>query len=184
MNLYEPPLASALIVSIHPTQRITNDAQQCDSLILKDGGVLLVKIKEIGLKDIRYKLCDFEEGPDYLVEKTRVASIHYANGKQETFNEAAPINAQKNKASATPPNSKKTENNTMAALSLSFGILGIYPLIFIGSILGIIFGVIAMNEIKSEPGRYKNETMAKVGMALSFTGLIFWMAIIVLVLLM
>lgn len=153
-----------------------SDAKSCDSLLLKDGSVIEVKIKEIGTKDIRYKLCDFQEGPDYLVEKFKVSSIRYSNGRRELFNESTPPQVQNRTNDTAAP--KGIEKSTNASLALSFGILGIYPMVFIGSIIGIIFGVIAMNEFNKSPGRYSNEKMGKVGLGLSIGGIILWVMLI------
>lgn len=154
------------------------DGELCDSLFLKDGTVIEVKIKEIGTKDIRYKLCDFQDGPDYLVEKFRVASVRYSNGMLERFNEPPPPVVSKK---PTPGNSsipKGEEKNSNAANALTWGILGIYPLWIFGSIIGLIFGLIAMNQIKMNPGRYNNETAAKVGLGLSIGALVLWFFLI------
>ncbi len=154
------------------------DAEMCDSLFLKDGTVIEVKIKEIGTKDIRYKLCDFQDGPDYLVEKFRVASVRYSNGMLERFNEPPPPVVSKK---PTPGNSsipKGEEKNSNAANALTWGILGIYPLWIFGSIVGLIFGLIAMNQIKMNPGRYNNEISAKVGLGLSIGALVLWFFLI------
>jgi hypothetical protein len=169
----------ASVSNIPSTGRNYLDAEPCDSLFLKDGSVLEVVVKEINPKDIRYKLCDFQDGPDYLVEKFRIEAIHYKNGKIELFNEPTPPPLPKNKPyEASKP--KGNEKSTNAALSLSFGILGIYPLIFLGSLIGIVFGVLALNDFKKFPGRYSNEISAKAGIGLSLAGLVFWFAIILL----
>lgn len=174
------PWASADTKALPKTK--PSDAERCDSLFLKDGSVLEVKIKEIGTKDIRYKICDFQEGPDYLVEKFRVSSIRFSNGTRELFKESTPPQAKNRTNEAAAP--KGIEKSTNAALALSFGILGIYPLVLIGSVIGIIFGVLALDEFKKSPGRYSNENIGKVGLGLSIGGIVFWVFLIFLFLLL
>ncbi|MCU0361706.1 MAG: hypothetical protein MUF75_13535, partial [Bacteroidia bacterium] len=142
------------------------DGEPCDSLFLKDGSVLEVMVKEINPKDIRYKLCDFSDGPDYLVEKFRIEAIHYKNGKIELFNEPTPPPLPKNK----PYEASKPKGNE--------NILGIYPLIFLGSFIGIVFGLLALNDFKKFPGRYSNELSAKAGIGLSIAAFLFWLFIV------
>jgi hypothetical protein len=71
-------------------------------------------------------------------------------------------------------NDKDKNTNPFSTLSLVFSILGFYPLIILGSILGLIFGAIAKNEIKSEPNKYnkKSENFARAGVIISAIGLI------------
>jgi hypothetical protein len=174
------PLKDDVLASVSSLLNIGRnhlDGEPCDSLFLKDGSVLEVMVKEINPKDIRYKLCDFSDGPDYLVEKFRIEAIHYKNGKIELFNEPTPPPLPKNKPyEASKP--KGNEKNTNAALSLSFGILGIYPLIFLGSFIGIVFGLLALNDFKKFPGRYSNELSAKAGIGLSIAAFLFWLFIV------
>lgn len=155
--------------------------QTCDTLVLKDGSKITAALKEIGYKDIRYKLCDFSDGPDYLVEKYRVQSIHYRNGKQETFvAEEPPPNQAYRPQTDTRKIYSSNENNTNAVLSLTFGILGFYPIPVLGSVLGIVFGLLARNEVLREPQRYSNEKTAKIGLAVSIASLLFWAILVVL----
>ncbi|HQQ94952.1 MAG TPA: DUF4190 domain-containing protein [Bacteroidia bacterium] len=145
----------------------------CDSIFLNDGKSIAAKIKEIGTLEIRYKRCDFEEGPDYLIEKSKVDFIFYANGRNEKIlHEPASKNPERYIARSEPR--RGNETNTLAGLSLSFAILGFYPLIFIGSIVGIMLGLVARKQIRSEPNRFSNEKMADVGLGLSIAGVIFW----------
>jgi len=155
--------------------------ENCDSLYLKDGTLIIAKVKEVGLKDIRYKLCDFQEGPDYLVEKLRASHIHYSNGKVEVFREEDRSPSPKTKKEETAAYRKGTENNANASTSLAFGILGIYPLILIGSIIGLIFGQIAKREMRQNPGRYSNEKIANAGFIISILGIFLWVGLIMLV---
>jgi hypothetical protein len=54
----------------------------------------------------------------------------------------------------------------MAVMALVFGILGIWPLTFIGSIVAVILGSIARNRIERQPEKYKGEGMAIAGQVL------------------
>ncbi len=58
---------------------------ECDEIILKEGKILKVKVIEITDTDVKYKLCDNQEGPTYNVKKSEVLLIKYSNGKEENF---------------------------------------------------------------------------------------------------
>jgi hypothetical protein len=72
-------------------------------------------------------------------------------------------------------NDKDKKTNTFSKASFVFSILGFYPLFILGWILGLIFGAIAKNEIKSEPNKYnkKSINLAKAGVIISAVGMIF-----------
>lgn len=66
-----------------------------DQLFKKDNVKLLVKVTEIGTKEIKYKLFDHLSGPNYAVNISDVALIIYENGKHEVFNSEAQIMMEK-----------------------------------------------------------------------------------------
>lgn len=59
-----------------------------DKLFKKDGSKLEVKITEVGINTVKYKLFTNPEGPDYVLLKTDVLLIEYANGSTEVFKDS------------------------------------------------------------------------------------------------
>lgn len=55
-----------------------------DKLLLHNAEELHVKILEISEQTITYKRCDNMNGPQYTIQKNKVALITYANGMKET----------------------------------------------------------------------------------------------------
>jgi hypothetical protein len=149
----------------------------CDQIIYKDGTEIKAKITEINTSEIRYKRCDFIDGPTFVEKQNKVFMIKYANCKSEIFKteKAVEYNNSKINQDSQKINDKDKNTNPFSTLSLVFSILGFYPLIILGSILGLIFGAIAKNEIKSEPNKYnkKSENFAKAGVVISVIGIIF-----------
>ncbi len=90
-------------------------AQTQDTLILKNGQELKVKVLEILSTEIKYKPFDNLDGPIYQTDKPSVFMIKFANGKREVIDSASvqtPTNAQ-NLANIAPQavnNSPNTEN--------------------------------------------------------------------------
>lgn len=56
-----------------------------DILTNKDGRELTVKVLEISATEIKYKSFDNLEGPTYVVNKSEVLFVKYANGTKELF---------------------------------------------------------------------------------------------------
>jgi len=154
----------------------------CDEIIYKDGTEIKAKITEINTSEIRYKRCDFIDGPTFVEKQNKVFMIKYANGKSEMFKteKAVEYNNGKIIQDSQKINDKDKNTNPFSTASLVFSILGFYPLIILGSILGLIFGAIAKNEIKSEPNKYnkKSENFARAGVIISAIGLILIVLII------
>jgi hypothetical protein len=142
----------------------------CDKILLKSGNEVLTKVLEIGTQEIKYKKCDNLEGPTISILKKDVFMITYANGTKDVFQE------ENNQSSFDSTNNNTTNNtsstpkvNGFAVTSLILGILGFIPL------LGMIFGMIALGQINSDPDKYRGKGMAVAGVALS----VFWIVILV-----
>jgi len=56
-----------------------------DIIHLKSGKTESVKVSEITEKTVRYRLFDNLNGPEYVIDKTRIDKIVYENGTEERF---------------------------------------------------------------------------------------------------
>lgn len=72
----------------------------------------------------------------------------------------------------TPPKSDNAK--TLGTISIIFGVLGFYPAVFVGSIIGIVTGIIGMNEKDSA---YRGR--AKAGFWISIISLLFWLLMVI-----
>lgn len=66
------------------------------------------------------------------------------------------------------------QGKTLATVSVVFGSLGFYPLIFIGSIVGLITSLIGINDTKNQ---YRGRS--KIGLGLSIGSLCFWILVFI-----
>ena len=66
-------------------------------------------------------------------------------------------------------NNRNQEGKGVATVSVVFGSLGFYPLVFIGSIVGLITSIVCIAKPESQ---YKGR--AKIGLGLSIGSLCFW----------
>jgi len=148
----------------------------CDKIIYKDGTEIMAKITEINTSEIRYKRCDFIDGPTFVEKQNKVFMIKYSNGKSEMFKTEKAVENNNGKIiqGSQKINDKDKKTNPFSIASLVCSILGFYPLIILGSILGLIFGAIAKNQINKDSNKYAQNSngLAIAGIIISAVGLI------------
>ena len=148
----------------------------CDEIIYKDGTEIKAKITEINTSEIRYKRCDFIDGPTFVEKQNKVFMIKYSNGKSEMFKteKADEYNNSKIIQDSQKIYDINKETNPFSIASFVCSILGFYPLIILGSILGLIFGAIAKNQINKDSNKYNQNSkgLAIAGVTISAVGLI------------
>jgi hypothetical protein len=148
----------------------------CDVILLKNGEEISAKVIEIGVYELKYKKCDNIDGPTFSILKKDVFMIKYPNGNRDVFKddvgEKKNTVGQENEDIKTESKSDfQKELNGLALTSFLFGILGFIP------ILGIIFGIIGLNQIKSNPRKYSGEGFAIGGIILS----VIWIFVLLLI---
>jgi len=70
------------------------------------------------------------------------------------------------------------ETHWSAIASLICGIVGLFAVPLLGSLLAIIFGIITLHKIRKHPKDYKGKGLAMPGIILGVVGLIFYSALI------
>lgn len=147
---------------------------ECDVVTLKDGTDLSCKVLEINDKEIKYKKCENQDGPIYVINKKEVFRISYANGTKEVINQIT---------------LDKKNDTKLEGLSLASMILGILSVLSFFTILGglfgllaIILGIIGLNKTKNKE-KFYGQGFAIAGIATGAVGLILALLILYLVLL-
>ena len=136
----------------------------CDNMLLRSGEEIPVKIIEIGTSEIKYKKCDNLEGPTISILKKNVFMITYSNGSKDVFKEEVDNGSNQKSNTNNPTNQQRT--NGFAIASFVLGIIGF------GSILAIIFGSIALNQIRKNPDVYTGRGLAIAGRILGTLSII------------
>jgi hypothetical protein len=151
----------------------------CDELIFRDGSEVKGKVTEISAAEVKYKKCDMPDGPTYVVKKSELFMIKYANGTREVFKEEAKPQPEKPKSDTL----KKVHPMAVAALILGIVSFILFFLGLISAILAIVFGDIAQERIRRQPDLYEGEVLAKVGKILGivYLALLFLLLMFVLV---
>lgn len=150
---------------------IFNKNEICDLIIMKDGQEIKCKVSEIGVNEIKDKKCDNLNGPIYSISKSEVLLIQYANGSKDIIKS----NEQKQTGTSSSSDNSNIKNHPLAIASFVCSLLG-WLLLGIGTILGIIFGAIALKKIKEDPTKFK-------GRGFALAGLIIGLAVMLIVLL-
>lgn len=65
-------------------------ARSQDTIVKKNGDIVIAKVLEIGPTEIKYKRYDFQEGPMYIEIKSNLDKIIFSNGIKEVFPSAPP----------------------------------------------------------------------------------------------
>ena len=153
------------LIKLNSTKVINPEDSLCDQITLRNGDEIKVKVLEITPLDVKYKKCNMPDGPLYIVKKADVFMIKYPNGTKEVFKAEPVYNSVPNQYQELPQNTYKgpKKMNPYAVASFVLGILGIWPLTGLGSLLAIIFGSIALAQIKERPGKYEGEKLARAG---------------------
>ena len=154
-----------------------NLLNECDQINLINGDSINAIITEIGLSEIKFKKCDDKTGPTYILKKSDVQSIKYANGSTDSFGK---IN---NAASENEVNSDLVKTDPMAIASIVAGLSGIFffllsliisslsGIFVLGlllSVFGIISGFISYANIKKSRGKLKGKGFATTGIISGF----------------
>jgi len=64
---------------------ITTQLFAQDKIYKLKGSVIIAKVIEIGTDEIKYKLFDNPEGPVYVVDKSTLNRIEFADGRVEKY---------------------------------------------------------------------------------------------------
>ena len=116
-------------------KKLKVSSKECDRIITLDGEEFDVKIVKIGEERIRYKKCDFLNGPTHTIRKEDIFMIKYSDGTKDVITD---INAlKKNKKEAIKVSEEKVDNATGYWIIgfLLGAMLGLLGLLFIALIL-------------------------------------------------
>lgn len=143
--------------------------EECDVIALKNNEEISAKVLEISQTEIKYKKCDNLNGPTFIIPKSNVAKIKFSNGTIEVINS---INSKAEESDYYSPASKPEiqpysgeiiiNRYALASMILAVVSIFVFPLVP----LPIIFGIIALKQIKRNPEAYTGKGMAIFGIIL------------------
>ena len=179
----------------------TVDSLGCDTLIMRNGTVIKVKVTEVSPTEIKYKYCNNLEGPSYVIYRYQASYIKYRNGTFDSFSNEYPPAAspvKRNNGNYSPNNRDNFSGNSRysptdkfeteryvankSTRSLVLGILS-FLLSFLGiitAIFAIIRGTECLRLIKEDPynlWRYRSRAVTGIVLGAIFLGLILMLII-------
>jgi hypothetical protein len=137
----------------------------CDVIFFKSGKLDYCKIIETSPTTITYKMCDYQDGPNIIVNKTDVHKIRYANGREEVV-----IPSQQNQMNAYV----KARKDPMSTWALILSIVGF--VIVPAMIAGVVLGIISLNRIRKSNGQLRGKGTAKA--AIIIGGILIFLTIL------
>lgn len=157
-------------ITEQPKDLIITQPSGCDTIVLKSDSVVICKVVEIRQDEIKYRKCDNINGPMISISKSDVSAIMYTNGSHAFFSSTNAVVSRDNKVT------RKTKELLVAGFILIAWVLGLeVPLL---AIIGPIFGIIRLVNIKRHPDKYKGKRFAIVSIILGLVMLIYIMAAI------
>ena len=153
-------ISEKLMVSkLNSSSNYVEPGEKCDSIILKNGKKLSVKLLEINETNIVYKKCSYLTGPSYTESKSAVFMVLYSDGTKDTF-----VSDDKNDSKKT----SKEEDVPLAYGGIGLLLSTLLPIPF----LGLIFGCIGLFKYKKNPDK-----STKLAKTLSLAAIIFGLMI-------
>ncbi|HXC06200.1 MAG TPA: hypothetical protein VNZ86_15690 [Bacteroidia bacterium] len=95
----EPVLTASASKNLSPASSVLypalpDSSSHCDTLKMNSGEKILVLITEVTPEQVKYRTCDYPDGPIHIVLKNKVSSIHYASGLLREFSPKKEENIQ------------------------------------------------------------------------------------------
>lgn len=160
-----------------------NNLEECDIIVLKTGEEISSKVTEIGQDEIKYKKCDNLSGPTYTINKSLVFMIKYSNGTKDVItpyasssnNNTVPNNNNSNENIKT---STETSTHWAAIVAFISSLLGLFIFGVFFGLAGIIFSIVGLSAIKSQPEKFKGKGLAVAGLIIGIVGMAAWIFIL------
>lgn len=155
--------------------------EECDVIVFKTGDEAKAKIFEITPNEIKYKPCDFLDGPMRTVRKSDVFMLKYANGTKEVFstNNPTPSSNAPSQSSTNPSNKNSSDQSPLnkkiqplAILSFLFSIVGLFIAGIPFGLAAVIFGAVSLKKIGLAPDRFKGKGFAIAAIAIGILDII------------
>jgi hypothetical protein len=155
---YTEQISDIEIIKSHIPKLGLNNEGDCAEIIKRDGDIILGKIIEVGITEIKYKKCDNLEGPTYSILKSEVFMMKYANGSKDVFKEET---NQNNSANNAQPYSGGASLDYMGLTGIFTAFLALIVFLFASSLVGALLGLIplilgaeSLSMEKKNPGRW------------------------------
>jgi hypothetical protein len=160
-------------LEVAAVNEIYSQTDACDTIFLKSGSCINVKINRTGLKKIRYRDCNNPNGAIRSIKKSEISYIRFANKDQR---DSSPKKSPKRKSDPVG-----IAGFVLSVAGLPF--LGSLSFTFISLVLtGCLLGWISSNRIKKHPDKFKGKGLAEISIVLGYALLIFLILFVLIIL--
>lgn len=153
--------------------------EECETLVMVDGRRLFVKVIEINQHEIKYKKCDYLQGPTVVVGKKDVDRIIYSNGAVDII---SGYSAPESRSPRSTPESDEQpiqkRMEVMALLSMLFGITGLFIAAIVFGLMALIFGIVSLMKISANPREFGGRGMALAGIIIGLLDVALFLLIV------
>ncbi len=161
------------LLEVSAANEIYSQTDACDTIFLKSGSRINVRITGTGPKKIRYRDCNNPKGAIMTIPKSEVSYIGYADKDQrDSFPEKSP--------------KRRSDPIGIAGFTLSVAglpFLGSLSFTLISLLLtGCLLGWISSNRIKKHPDKFKGKGLAEISIVLGYALLIFLFLFVLIIL--
>ena len=154
--------------SIKPQQDISQET--CETVVLTDGRRLTVKVLEITQTEVRYRKCNYPDGPVVVINKTDVDRVIYENGAEDIISGYSAPRQGAITQGGTETISKRLE--VLGLLSMIFGILGLFVAGIPLGVTAVILGFISLGKFASRPNEFMGRGFMIAGLIIGFLAII------------
>lgn len=132
-----------------------NTEIDCDVIIMRNGEEIQARILELSEKEIKYKKCGLESGPNIIINRSEVDRIIF--GKDIEIKTEPPTHDY---------SVSETKFDELGLVSFLLGLPGFF---FAGILFGpaaVIMGIISMNRNAENPEKYTGKAFGVIGLIL------------------
>ncbi len=137
-----------------PSPPQSDSLQPCSKLVLNNGNEISAVMIEIGPTDVRYKRCENQGGPYYVLPKSLIFLVQSPNGENEILSPQT----------SSPSESRAPRTYPWGVIGTLLGTLGLFVAGIPLGLLAIIFSGVSLDKIKREPDKYKGRGWAIAGL--------------------
>ena len=128
--------------------------EPCDILTLRDGSEISAKVVEITSNEIKYKKCDYQDGPLYTKLKSDVFMIKYSNGTKDVFSSKETSDSgvksrlerleEMDRNADDAKRSGSSNHKTLYTISTIFSLSSIFVVLFLSILIGLLLLLIGL----------------------------------------
>lgn len=188
VNTFHPVIPNKLTTFQIPLNSDENEiiTQEtgCDTIFLKNGGILIGKVDEIGQNELKYRKCNNLTGPVISVQRSGVSKIIYSNGTSDLFGPSdTPIqNYSPDPANLYQSITEPPKPEGLGIAGFISGALGLFVASIPLGIVATVFGGVSLSKINRNPMKFRGRGLATASIILGVVDIVVMIVLMAVVL--